>query len=614
MKKYLHIYWAILLLILFAGCKRNFLDQTPKTQLTVATAFNNYANFQTYAWGLYDYFNGYGNSSQFYPNNFDNEYNSDNLSYTLAGHQSVYAFQTKIIPANNSSEDGQSSLSIAGWDFAYIRRVNVMLDNIDLSAMVQSDKDHWRSVGYFFRALRYYDLIAAFGDVPWVAHALTDTSNSVLYGARTPRATVAANILSDLEFAESHIKPAGDGTNTINVNCVRALLSRFGLFEGTWEKYHTVANGNPDLYLQACATYSAKLLPAFPTCMSSYDAVYNTEDLTGQPGIILFKQYATNLTDHEDGPRLMGSTSWDIDVTKDAVDSYLCTDGLPISTSAVYAGDTSMYNQFRNRDHRLYFTVVPPYKVKIGTPASTWSNTGNPADAEYINLMNTLSPTGGKVLPMMQWSQTMQTGLVLNMSPHFYLFNGGQPQGISQLGFFFWKWYNRTPLDVNTYSTNDCPLFRIEEVWLNYAEAEFELGAFSQAIADETINKLRPRAGLPDMIVANIGASFDLNRDPSVDPVLWEIRRERRVELMGDGFRFNDLKRWGKGTYINKQPLGVYVNNANFGNKLSISGGGQYGYVQFYPVPPGWLDKYYLEPVPAQELTLNPNLKQTTGW
>ncbi|MDB5132968.1 MAG: RagB/SusD family nutrient uptake outer membrane protein [Mucilaginibacter sp.] len=607
MKKYL-FYAATLLPLLWAGCKKDFLTQTPKTQLTTATAFNNYNNFQTYAWGLYDYFNGYGNGSVAYPNDFNSEYNTDNLSYTLAGQQSVYAFQTKIIPGTGGTS---TSLAISGWNFAYIRQVNVMLDNIDQSTMVQTDKDHWRSVGYFFRALRYYDLIAAFGNVPWVEHALTDTSKSVLFAAATPRDVVASNILSNLEFAEAHIKPAGEGVNTINVNCVRALISRFGLFEGTWRKYHGLANA--DTYLQACATYSAKLLPTFPTIASNYDDVYNSEDLTGQPGIILFKQYAPNLTDHGT-VRYMGSTSWNIDVTKDAVESYLCTDGMPITTSTVYAGDKTMYNAFRNRDRRLYYTVVPPFKVTIGSPPFNWTYDSKPADAEYITLMNTLSPSKGKVLPMVAWSATMQTGLVLNMSPHFRNFNGGQPQGVGELGYFFWKYYNRTPLDVSNNSTNDCPLFRIEEVWLNYAEAEFELGGFTQAIANQTINKLRPRANLPNMVVSNITASFDANRDPSVDPVLWEIRRERRVELMGDGFRFNDLKRWMKGTYLNKQQLGVWVNNSDYNNKLSISGGGPSGYVQFFGVPAGWLDKYYLEPVPTQELALNPQLKQSPSW
>lgn len=605
MKKY--IYAAVILPMLLAACQKDFLNKQPKTELTAATAFVNYDNFLTYSNALYDYFNGYGNGGVIYPNNFNSEYNTDNLSYTVAGNQSPYANQTKQIPTTGAAT---SSLAISGWNFSYIRQVNVMLDNIDQSTMTQADKDHWRSVGYFFRALRYYDLIAAFGDVPYITHALTDTSKSVLFAANTPRDVVVKDVLNDLIFAESHIKPAGDGRpNTINVNCVRALLSRFCLFEGTWRKYHGLADA--DTYLQACVTYSAKLLPSFPTIMSNYDDVYNSEDLTGQPGIILFKQYVANFTDHEPGPRVMGSTSWNMDVSKDAVESFLCTDGRPISTSTVYAGDKTMYNAFRNRDKRLYYTVVPPYKVVVTSAPSSWAYTSNPADAEYINLMNTLSPSKNKVLPVQQWSSTMQNGIILNMSPHFRNFDGGQPQGVGELGYFFWKYYNRMPLDVTGYSTNDCPVFRIEETMLNYAEAEFELGTFTQAIADQTINVLRPRAGVPKMIVANITPSFDLNRDPTVDPVLWEIRRERRVELMGDGFRFNDLKRWKKGTYINKQQLGVWVNNADFGNKLSISGGGASGYVQFFPVPTGWLDKYYFEPIPTQDIQLNPNLKQT---
>lgn len=608
MKQY--IYAALIFTMLLAGCQKDLLNQTPKTKLTTASALVTYNNFETYAWDLYDYFTGYGGNS-FYPAYLlSQECNSDNMAETIIGDQSAYIADTKIVPSVGSAT---SAMVIAGWDFSYVRQVDVMLDAIATSQMSTSQQDHWRAVGYFFRALRYYDLIAAFGDVPWIENALNEDSTAELYGARTPRDTVAQNILSNLEWADANIGTGSpDGANTINQACVDALISRFGLFEGTYRKYHGLDNA--DTYLQACVTYSQKLITEYPTCMSSYDAVYNTEGLTGQPGIILCKVYAANLTDHEFGPRLMGSTSENIDMTKSAVESYLCADGKPISTSTLYAGNSTMFNEFRNRDHRLYYTVVPPYTVVVGNPVYTWSYTSNPADSEYIHLMDSLSTTGGKALPMVQWSQNMNTGTVISESPHFYLYNNGQSQAISQLGYFYWKQYNRFPLDVNTYSTTDCPLFRIEEVWLNYAEATDELGAFTQTIADQTINKLRPRAGLPSMEVANITAGFDTQRDPSVDPVLWEIRRERRVELMGDGFRFNDLKRWDKGNYLDSLQLGAYVNNSNYGNKLSIYGGGASGYVQFFPAPVGWQPQYYLEPIPTQELQLNKNLVQNPGW
>ena len=639
MKKYIYI--LTVLLVAAIGCNKDFLNKVPLNQLTTQTAFVTYANFQTYTWGLYDYMAGYGNAGATQPPSYTSQEfsNSDNIS---SGTPSPYVTQTKLPAAAAGSPT--SSLMISTWDFTFVRKVDIMLDNIDQSTMVQADKDHWRSVGYFFRALRYYDLIAAFGDVPWIEHSISDTSASVLFGNRTARDTVAANILSNLEWAESHIKVNGDGTNTINQACVQALISRFGLFEGTWRKYHGLNNANT--YLNACATYSQKVMATYPTIMSSYDNVYNSTNLTGQAGIILFKQYTYTILNNPMLTRYTASTSWSADVPRGAVESYLCKDGKPITTSAVYLGDDSMYQSFTNRDWRLYFTVTPPYKVQFINPAVTalaglsqtlWQYDPNPAFAHFVHLMNdSITGNVNKKLPYLAQTQDMQSGNVIPNSPHFSSYNvalSNLPakavaitQAVTKLGYFYWKYYNRIAMDgAATYGgIQNCPLFRIEEVMLNYAEASFELGTFTQAIADLTINKLRARVNVATMVVANINAGFDLNRDQTVDPVLWEIRRERRVELYGDGFRFNDLKRWMKGHYMDAQMLGAKVNlNLDYPNypslkvsnaNISIYGGGTIGYVQNMPAPAGWLDKYYLEPVPLQEIAINPNLVQSPGW
>lgn len=291
-----------------------------------------------------------------------------------------------------------------------------------------------------------------------------------------------------------------------------------------------------------------------------------------------------------------------------------------------------MYNEFRNRDRRLYFTVIPPYEVKFkntsklsatGNSDTLWTYTSNPGDAEYVTLMNNLPGNTNKRLPLQAQSPDMQSGNVIPNVPHFTVYpyalgnaptKVSVPQIVSQLGFFLWKYYNRLAQDNSGACTNDCPIFRMGEVLLNDAEASFELGSFNQSVADATINKLRVRVNVAPMVVADINGSFDLNRDPAVDPVLWEIRRERRVELIGDGLRFNDLKRWAKGTYLNNYPLGAKVYNATYGNKLSIAGGSAFGYVQYFPAATGWNDMYYLEPIPLQELVVNPQLTQNPGW
>lgn len=642
MKKY--ILAIPVLLLLLAGCKKGFLDRKPIDKLTDATAFVTNGNFQTYAWGLYDYMAGYGGTGSALPPYFTSqEFNSDNYQVS-AGANSSYIAGNKAVPV--SAGGATSSMQIATWNFTYLRRVNVMLDHIDGSEMTQVDKDHWRSVGYFFRALRYYDMIAAFGDVPWLENSLNIDDSTVLYAPRTPRDIVAKNILDNLVWAESHIKTAGDGPNTINVHVVRALISRFGLFEGTWRKYHSLPDANT--YLQACVDYSKKLAVDFPSILPSYDDVYNSEDLVGKPGIILCKQYVSGLlingstaTTHHTARFITTGNSANIACpTNDMVESYLCSDGNPISTSASYKGD-SIYSAFRNRDRRLYFTVCPPYRVTMtSNPVYGWAQPWQTFDTaktptlnfnEFIRLMNTLAPatsSKAKTLPLLSWAPA--PGNNIPQIPHFAGYikslnnliydngsNGVSGQAGNILGYKDWKLYNRITLDASNGSSNDCPIFRIEEVLLNYAEAAFELGQFSQTIADQTINKLRPRANVPNMVVGLITPAFDTKRDADIAPILWEIRRERRVELMGDGFRFNDIKRWSKGQYMNKIVLGARVRVADYptGVTFESTSGTTYKNVKsLFTAVPAWNDKFYLEPIPTQEIVINPKLVQTTGW
>ena len=326
--------------------------------------------------------------------------------------------------------------------------------------------------------------------------------------------------------------------------------------------------------------------------------------------------------------------------TNDMVESYLCSDGFPVSTGAGYHGD-SVYSVFRNRDRRLYFTVCPPYRVTMtANPAYSWAQpwvtfdtvrTPSPNYNEFIRLMNGLAAgtvSKAKTLPLVSWAPA--PGNVIPQIPHFAGYikslnnliydngaNGISGQAGNILGYKDWKLYNRLPLDASNGSSNDCPLFRIEEVWLNYAEAMFELAQFTQGVADATINKLRPRAGLPNMNVAQISEAFDTKRDPDVDAVLWEIRWERRVELMGDGFRFNDIKRWAKGAYMNKVVPGARMRVADYPSGVTFDAGTGTTYrnvKSLFAATAGWNDKFYLEPVPTQEIVTNPALKQTDGW
>ena len=215
---------SIFCLVGLTGCLNNdFLERTPLGDPTAETAFENYDNFKAYTWGLYETFGvpGYGA-----------ENSTDDISYNEARETSESAWIRGIVTVPDSR-------SGTAWDYySYIRRVNLMLDHVDGSRMSDLEKEHWRSVGYFFRSFRYFTLLSSYGGVPWVDHVLADDETNVIQGPRASRDEIARHILEDLQYAEQHIKAEGDGANTINKSCVQALLSRFCLFEGTWRKFH----------------------------------------------------------------------------------------------------------------------------------------------------------------------------------------------------------------------------------------------------------------------------------------------------------------------------------------------------------------------------------------
>lgn len=204
-------------------------------------------------------------------------------------------------------------------------------------------------------------------------------------------------------------------------------------------------------------------------------------------------------------------------------------------------------------------------------------------------------------------------GLIVRTSPHFRKFNEGHGFNVTYSGYAFYKYYNKISRLQNR-DSHDAPIFRMGEVLLNYAEALFELGQFSQEVADQTINPLRARGNVTPLDIADI--PVDPTRDADVDPVLWEIRRERGVEFLAEGLgRVFDIKRWKKLVeYGSKEKLGRWVVNADYGNRLPIQGGGDEGYISPWGPPPGVPEHYYLEPIPSDQIVLNPNLEQNPGW
>lgn len=594
------------------SCNDDFLEVYPRDTQTEATAFVTADNFETYAWGLYSIFGGYSDDT------LGDDKNGGNLVSNAAGGESDWAMGRYKVPSSGGD-----------WDFSFIRRCNLMLDHIDGSQMNEDEKKHWRAVGLFFRSHRYFQLLQKFGDVPWIEHVLS-TDSEELYYPRDSRDMVASNILRDLKQAVADIREGGNGNNTVNTDVVNTFLSRFALFEGTWRKYHGLQDA--DTYLQAAADAALAVINTGTYSVNpSYDALFNSEDLTGAASIILFRQYTGGELGHNYTRRIR-TGELTFEATKDLVDSYLCSDGKPISTSDVFEdapGEEGKdrlreYDRFRNRDRRLYVTIVPPYN----------ENMSDSKDSEYKVMLDdadNASWTGTKRLPMTNFK-----GQVCNSQPNLMESSNFTNWGKTHMGFCMWKYYNTTTpsTTANSDNTTDAPIFRYEEVLLNYAEAMCELGKFDQAVADRTINLMRrrPSCNVADMDVDAItaaGRSWDpaletggyYNR--AADPVLWEIRRERRLEFVGEGFAFRDIRRWKIADLVlNKRPQGAWIDRNVYGGNLTLQdidgntlpADAQYGYGAYFGKPSGWLEHYYLYPLPLNNLVLNEALEQNPGW
>jgi len=138
-------------------------------------------------------------------------------------------------------------------------------------------------------------------------------------------------------------------------------------------------------------------------------------------------------------------------------------------------------------------------------------------------------------------------------------------------------------------------------------------------VAYDVLNLLRRRAGMPDFAVHSQHA--DPNRIDYgylVSDELYEIRRERRVELALEGHREEDYRRWAAhALFQGKRPLGYPFKQSEFQDfNPDLNDVGLIDYMR-NQLPDGYRfreDQDYLDDIPQDELTLNPNLEQNPGW
>ena len=128
-------------------------------------------------------------------------------------------------------------------------------------------------------------------------------------------------------------------------------------------------------------------------------------------------------------------------------------------------------------------------------------------------------------------------------------------------------------------------------------------------------------------LMQSVGFSDPAWEFPEVSPLLNEIRRERKVELACEGYRFDDLMRWAATNIIKRPMIGAKMQQFidekdNFQPVLDptaipVNNDGFIAPHWNSPAKNGWQfdpSKNYLKPLPANELVINPALEQNPGY
>lgn len=576
---------ALIALALLASCNK-YLDKPPLTSFNDNSYWQSETELQLFCNGFYSQVNGAGTgTTSTIFSNVGTGSESDFYFPALSDDQAGGGTETNIFPATAGS-----TASTWSTPYIYIRLAELLLARINkVPGLSPAAKNHYTGFAYFWLAEEYYDLVRHYGDVPFVNKYLDQSQDSsVIWGLRVPRDQVMDSVLTYINYAAANLYPKntadatqGLGSNTVNQDVANALKSRICLFEGTWAKYHESNNQRATQYFQACQTASEAVMNSSVgyKLAADYGTIYRTNHTAGAGmatggEVLLFRKYGTGLLSNSVMANATINTNNSAGLTKDAVESFLLTDGNPISVQGgdpLYKGDTAIAfsianTVLANRDKRLVETVWP----NLALSGHTGNVNGtNPSFTGYaIQRFTPVTYAGPVATPAIDPSQ------------------------------------------------NDFPIYWLSEILLNEAEALTELGTFTQSNADATVNKLRARVGVAALNVANL--SVDTKRDADVPALLWEVRRERRVELMLTSFRYWDLRRWGKISYLDpavKPDISVGVNLKGTG----LSNANTNGYLNAKtPSRVVTIPKNYLDFVPTGQLNIYTNASitfpQNTGW
>ena len=544
--------------------------------------FTSETNVEVYSNYFYNEWSAYGTggaSADFYFNLLN-----DNQAKT-----GLTTWSNKNVPASDGT-----------WNACYqeIRRANILLENIEsVPFQKESDKLYYIGLARLYRGWQHFCLVRKFGDCYWVDKTLTKADEEILYGPRHNRNLVMDNLLADINYAVENMGTKNaDSRTAYNVHVANAIKSRVCLYEGTYAKYHLKDNARAEKYLKDAITASEAIITAGQFALTDgaegYRANYNSLDLAGNKEMIMYKKYVVGLLYHATQDYCCGSTQTN-GLSRSAFNAYLMADGsLPTGEDK---GRLGTAEEGVNADKPVIIDLLAARDPRLAQQIDAYLGYVGNGRVRYEGMPG------------------QETAAENTVSTGYGITKFDEPATPSQ--------YRQATNGNET----DGPIFWLAEILLNHAEACAELG--DEAGATASINKLRARAGMPNLKLQNDPAN---NMD--VSDLIWEVRRERRVELMFDlNDRYWSLIRWHQldkldtqkypeqtqGAWIEKGwPIDLKSVKLTEGDHgyIECNTTGEHRVIDEITVNGKKTSKHYLAPIPSGQIELNDQIGQNPGW
>ncbi len=521
MKK-IYLIFLIIIGLFFTACEDVF-DLSPDGRFSYDQVFSDDALTGGYLNKCYSYIPlmGMGYENGTFLGVYSDE--AQDAEDVQAGRIANY-YQGMMSSSNNLIEGGSNTNTYNNM-YSGIRKCNVFIDHIDNATNMvdESTRSKWKGEAYTLRAFYFWQLIKRFGPLPIIKHDLPIDFDYSIHKRPSFYECVQA-ILADCDSAL--VQPnlpwrtnleneRGAMTKSVAV----AIQSQAILFAAS-----PLWNGGGNYWAEA-ATVTKSALDAL---LSKNYALYN-------PATSPVKAYSNYQRYFLVKPEMLENPTNDKETIyshKSQIGAVWQQHGLPFMADVVKAGacpSQELVDAYETLDGQPILNLANPYLdadhlVPNYNPANTQYDKNNPYKNRDPRLFSTIYCNG------------VFHNLANNTLP-VWTYEGGNA-GILQTDNRFTRtgYYLRKFKDFTSTKTANKDgywrYFRLAEMYLNYAEAEFyAYGVTSNAL--NAVNVVRKRAGLPELPAGISATEFELR-----------LRNERRVEFAFEEQRYFDVRRW----------------------------------------------------------------------